>query len=160
TAHVPIRSHSSWIDGPPRRRIAPATPEPSCRASLAALTIASTESPVMSALVSSIEADMALSASGSDGAGNRIRDREISLRHPRLRLSRAEGWPGVPAQGDFGIEGILPRNGQADRPAVAPPASVLKDLLAAAEARPHEVGHVLDDPEHRHVDLLEHGQPL
>ena len=28
TAHVPIRSHSSWIDGPPRCRIAPATPEP------------------------------------------------------------------------------------------------------------------------------------
>ena len=50
TAHVPMRSHSSWIVGPPRWRIAPATPEPSCRASFAGLTTASTGSGVMSDL--------------------------------------------------------------------------------------------------------------
>src|SRR5262245_7172490 len=104
TAHVPIRSHSSWIDGPPRRRIAPATPEPSCNASLAALTIASTESPVMSALVSSIEAAMALSASRSHGAGDGIGDRQVRLRHVRLRLSRDDGLPGVAADGDLRIQ--------------------------------------------------------
>ena len=53
TAHVPMRSHSSWIVGPPRCRIAPATPEPSCRASFAGLTTASTGRVVMSDLTMS-----------------------------------------------------------------------------------------------------------
>src|SRR5205823_7779389 len=38
----PCAVHSSWIDGPPRRRIAPATPPPRTRSLLAALTMAST----------------------------------------------------------------------------------------------------------------------
>ena len=41
TGIVPISSHSAWICGPPLRRIAPATPPPSCRSLFAALTIAS-----------------------------------------------------------------------------------------------------------------------
>ncbi len=48
TGVEPIRSHSFWIEGPPFSRIAPATPEPSLSCSLAALTIASTSSSVMS----------------------------------------------------------------------------------------------------------------
>ena len=48
TAACPIRSHSSWIAGPPFSRMAPATPVPSCKSSLAALTTASTSSSVTS----------------------------------------------------------------------------------------------------------------
>jgi hypothetical protein len=42
TSMGPWASHSRWIEGPPRLAIAPATPEPSTRALLAAFTIAST----------------------------------------------------------------------------------------------------------------------
>src|SRR4030042_209172 len=42
------RSHSSWMAGPPRVRIAPATPPPSRRCLLAALTTASTSRRVIS----------------------------------------------------------------------------------------------------------------
>src|SRR5208282_1036020 len=45
---LPIASHSPWIAGPPLRRIAPATPPPSCRSLFAALTIASTSASVRS----------------------------------------------------------------------------------------------------------------
>ena len=48
TGQRPIWSHSRWIDGPPRMRIAPATPDPSCKYWLAALTTASTSRSVMS----------------------------------------------------------------------------------------------------------------
>src|SRR5215813_2996428 len=44
----PSRSHSCWIVGPPLRRIAPATPAPSCKRVLAAFTTASTSASVMS----------------------------------------------------------------------------------------------------------------
>jgi hypothetical protein len=45
---VPIRWHSSWISGPPRRWIAPDTPLPRMKSLFAELTIASTSSWVMS----------------------------------------------------------------------------------------------------------------
>src|SRR5579862_1820323 len=41
TGIVPISLHSACIFGPPLRRIAPATPPPSCRSLFAAFTIAS-----------------------------------------------------------------------------------------------------------------------
>ena len=62
TAHVPIWSHSSWMVGPPCMRIAPATPEPSCSASFAALTIASTCVRVRSDFESSMTAGMRIEA--------------------------------------------------------------------------------------------------
>src|SRR5205823_8000610 len=42
----------------------------------------------------------------------------------------------------------------------APPAAVLEDLVAVTARRALVVAHVLDDPEERHVDLLEHREPL
>src|SRR5215472_13180643 len=39
-------------------------------------------------------------------------------------------------------------------------AAVTEDLAAAAAVRTQEIAHVLDDAEHRHVDLLEHVEPL
>src|SRR5436305_390380 len=53
TGVPPIRLHSSWIEGPPLRRMAPATPVPSWSCSLAGLTIASTSRSVMSPSTSS-----------------------------------------------------------------------------------------------------------
>ena len=44
----PIRRHSAAMDGPPAAWIAPHTPPPGARDSLAALTMASTDSAVMS----------------------------------------------------------------------------------------------------------------
>src|SRR5262245_51226993 len=44
----PSVSHACWIVGPPLRRIAPATPAPSCRRVLAAFTTASTSASVIS----------------------------------------------------------------------------------------------------------------
>src|SRR5436190_5005145 len=55
----PMRSHSSSIRGPPLRRIAPATPAPRIRSLLAALTIASTATSVMSPLMKWILAGIA-----------------------------------------------------------------------------------------------------
>src|SRR5580765_4777613 len=85
TAHVPMRSQSCWIDGPPRRRIAPARPEPSWSASLAGLTMASTARPVMSVLAISIVAAMPR-RSALQRADDRVRDGEIRLGHRRARL--------------------------------------------------------------------------
>src|ERR1700739_2680187 len=45
---LPISLHSSWIDSPPLRRIAPATPARRMRSLFAALTMASTSMSVMS----------------------------------------------------------------------------------------------------------------
>jgi len=39
-------------------------------------------------------------------------------------------------------------------------AAVAEDLAATSAMRAQEIAHVLDDPEHRHVDLLEHVEPL
>jgi len=49
-------SLSAWIAGPPAREIAPATPPPCSSRVLAALAIASTSSPVISASRTSISA--------------------------------------------------------------------------------------------------------
>src|SRR5712671_8094346 len=39
-------------------------------------------------------------------------------------------------------------------------AAMAEDLAAAAAMRAQEIAHVLDDAEHRHVDLAEHVEPL
>src|SRR5712692_8087911 len=39
-------------------------------------------------------------------------------------------------------------------------AAMAEDLAALAAMRAEEIAHVLDDAEHRHIDLLEHGEPL
>src|ERR1700674_5537874 len=39
-------------------------------------------------------------------------------------------------------------------------AAMAEDLAAAAAMRAQEIAHVLDDAEHRHVDLLEHVEPF
>src|SRR5689334_14118638 len=53
--HFPIRRHSSRIEGPPARWIAPSTPPPPARELFAALTIASAETWVMSPRRNSME---------------------------------------------------------------------------------------------------------
>src|SRR5215472_4226824 len=162
TAHVPIWSHSSWIAGPPCSRIAPATPEPSWSASLAALTIASTCMRVMSVFESSIVAGTSGTLLGVDSqaARDRVGDLQVGLGHGGLRLARDDGPAGVAAEGDLRVERDLPEEGDVQllgRPATAP---VLEDLLAVAALRAEVVRHVLDDPEDRHVDLLKHREAL
>src|SRR5690349_3497789 len=159
TAHVPIRSHSSWMVGPPRWRIAPATPDPSCSASLAGLTIASTLSAVMSVFAISIVAAMR-GRSALHGADDGVRDREIRLRHGRARLRDDDRPALVAADRDLRIERNLSQEGHAELLRRARSPAVLEDLLAVPALRADVVGHVLDDAEHRHVDLLEHREAL
>jgi hypothetical protein len=59
----PIRSHSSWMRGPPFLRIAPATPPPRTSWALAALTIASVSISVMSPCTSRYDLHVPLHAS-------------------------------------------------------------------------------------------------
>ncbi len=56
--------------------------------------------------------------------------------------------------------GTSPRNSMPSRSASLAGAAVAEDLAAPAAMRAQEIAHVLDDAEHRHVDLLEHVQPL
>src|SRR5262252_9777550 len=104
-AHEPMRSHSSWIDGPPRRWMAPATPEPSWSCSLAALTTASTSRAVMSPEASSIEAGMRGLRPGRETGTSRrelpddgVGDAQVGLGDRRLRLRRDDRHARVAAR--------------------------------------------------------------
>src|SRR5262245_22398662 len=163
TAQVPIWSHSSWIVGPPFTRMAPATPEPSCSASFAALTIASTRICVMSVFESSIVAatcSLRLRDGSSQPLRNRVGDPQIRLRDGRLRISRDDGPSRIAAEGDLRVERDLAQERDAELLGRPPAAAVLEDLLAVPALGAQVVRHVLDDAEDGDVDLLEHREAL
>src|SRR5688572_6190622 len=161
-AQPPIRSHSSWIDFPPRLRIAPATPAPSWRPSFAGFTIASTRASVMSRRATSIRAgtENGSPASRAQALLNRLGDPQERVGHGRLRLRGDDGDTGVSADRDRRVEGDRAEKGHVQLLRRALASAVLEDLLAMPAFRAEKVGRVLDDPEHRYVDLLKHRKAL
>ena len=77
-----------------------------------------------------------------------------------LRLRGHDRNAGVAAERNLRIDRdrSQKRNVQLLRGALA--SAVFEDLVAVSALRTDVIRHVLDDPEHRHVDLLEHRQAL
>src|SRR6185312_16586920 len=99
----PRRRHSSMIDGPPARWMAPSTPPPPRSPLFAAFTIASTATVVMSPWTSSRRTSIAFTiASGGKGARMDLRAKQEPLK------------AGYRANPDSGRITIVARGGQGD----------------------------------------------
>src|SRR6266436_4220362 len=75
-------------------------------------------------------------------------------------LGNGDRDPAVGGLADLDIERHFAQKLDAEPLGFVAGAAMRKDLAAAAAMRAQEIAHVLDDAEHRHVDLCEHVEPL
>src|SRR6202023_180264 len=91
---------------------------------------------------------------------HRFRDMAEGVGVRSLGLGDHDRHAAVAAEDDLGIERDRPQEGGAEELGGPLAAALLEDVGDLAAVRADERRHVLDDADHRHVDLLEHGQPL
>src|SRR6202035_4885125 len=77
-----------------------------------------------------------------------------------LGLGDDDGNAAVAAADDFGVERDGAQEGGPQELGGPAAAALLEDVGHLAAVGADEGGHVLDDADHRHVDLLEHGEAL
>src|SRR5439155_1729100 len=90
------------------------------------------------------------------------RQREVAkhLRLRRVRTPQGDRRALVAADPGLGIERDLGEQRDPVLVGESPAAPLTEDVVAPAGVRRHEVAHVLDDAEQRHVELLEHPDRL
>src|SRR5438876_5083482 len=88
---------------------------------------------------------------------------QISAEDERVRIERlghGNRRPVFGSRADAGIKRDLPEKLGPKKLGLRSCAAMTKDLAAVAVMRAQEIDHILDNAEHRHVDLSEHVEPL
>src|SRR5580700_2957069 len=97
------------------------------------------------------------SSAGTELVLHLTSDSPIDRRVRTVRLGGDHGQSGIRLFADVHMQRHLAEEWNAEPLGLVPRAAMAEYVRAAAAFRAHEIAHVLDDAEHRHIDTPEHG---
>src|SRR5581483_5039119 len=88
-----------------------------------------------------------------------VRNGAVDRRMRPIGLADDDGGAGIRGLANRHVQGHLAQKRDAQPLCLVPRPAMAENIRARATMRALEVAHVLDDAEHRHVDLPEHRKP-